>query len=85
MGKYWVAVSDRAKKDSAAIKKSGQKAVIHKVERIFWNFRNIRTTEQDIPNRCAIDSGHKKTITALLPIWAEKLSAQCGSELSRAT
>ena len=35
MGKYRVAVSDRAKKDLAAIKKNGQKAVIRKVERIF--------------------------------------------------
>lgn len=35
MGKYRVAVSDRAKKDLALIHKSGQKAIIRKIERIF--------------------------------------------------
>ncbi len=35
MGNYRVAVSDRAKKDLAAIRKSGQKTVIRKIEQIF--------------------------------------------------
>lgn len=35
MGGYRVAVSDRAKKDLAVIRKSGQKSVIRKIEQIF--------------------------------------------------
>lgn len=35
MGKYRVAVTDRAKKDLSAIRKSGRKSVIRKVEQIF--------------------------------------------------
>lgn len=35
MGKYRVAVSDRAKKDLSNIRKSGQKSVIAKIEQIF--------------------------------------------------
>lgn len=35
MGKYRIAISDRAKKDLSAIKKSGQKSVIRKIEQIF--------------------------------------------------
>lgn len=35
MGKYRVAISDRAKKDLLHIRKSGQKTVIRKVEQIF--------------------------------------------------
>lgn len=35
MGKYRVAISDRAKKDLALIYKSAQKAVIRKIEQIF--------------------------------------------------
>ncbi len=35
MGKYRVAITDRAKNDLIAIKKSGQKATIRKIEQIF--------------------------------------------------